>query len=162
MEIPTDDEIQQAFDAITKDGPIAKPTIELGKVLIRNPIFSSWLDRVGATMMVERGVLVGALLAGLNYGLRIGDVRLAAAAKLTTEEAAPDSITVTLAEAERQAVVLALAELALSRPGWEDGLLRPIAEKLHGSAEFDGFKLCNADRVRAERGPVLGGPRNAD
>lgn len=52
-------------------------------------------------------------------------------------------------------MLLALAELALSRPGWEPGLLRPIAEKLNGAQMFDHFKRLSADRVKAERAPWI-------
>jgi hypothetical protein len=57
----------------------------------------------------------------------------------------------TIDEGERQAVLLALAELALSRPGWDDMLSR-IAEKLNGLDLFEEFKQTSADRVNAERG----------
>jgi hypothetical protein len=63
-------------------------------------------------------------------------------------------LTITLYEEERQAMLLALAELALSRPGWDD-MLRLITRKLRGEELFDEFKRVNADRVKAERGPLL-------
>ena len=49
-------------------------------------------------------------------------------------------------ESDRQATLLALAELALSRPGWGQ-YLRGIAEKLQGVEMFDGFKRTSADRI---------------
>jgi hypothetical protein len=64
-------------------------------------------------------------------------------------------LNVSFEEEERQAILLALAELALSRPGWNDYCLRPIAEKLNGAAMFEAFKVTSADRVKAERGPLL-------
>lgn len=66
-------------------------------------------------------------------------------------------LNVTVIEGERQIVLLALAELALSRPGWDD-TLHEIAVKFHGEELFAGFKKSSADRVSAERGPL--GPRN--
>jgi hypothetical protein len=60
----------------------------------------------------------------------------------------------TIEEGERQAVLLALAELALSRPGWDD-MLRRLAEKLNGLEMFDGLKLTSADRVASERAPLF-------
>jgi hypothetical protein len=71
--------------------------------------------------------------------------------------------TYELDEEDRQAVLLALAELALSRPGW-DAMLSEIAKKLNphqksffdsGLTMFENFKLTSADRVKAERGPLL-------
>ena len=56
-------------------------------------------------------------------------------------------------EGQRQAILLAVAELALSRPGW-DALLEEIAHQLHGAEMFREFKRVNADRVRAERSPL--------
>jgi hypothetical protein len=48
-------------------------------------------------------------------------------------------------ESDRQAVLLALAELALSRPGWND-MLRRIATTLAGEGLYDEFKRLNADQ----------------
>ena len=55
-------------------------------------------------------------------------------------------------EAERQMILLALAELALSRPGFEDSI-RQIARHYDedGLPVFESFKTSNADRVKAER-----------
>jgi hypothetical protein len=61
----------------------------------------------------------------------------------------------TLREEDRQMLLLAMAELALSRPGW-DAALRAIAQRIDnaGTPMYDEMKTANADRVRAERGPV--------
>jgi hypothetical protein len=61
-----------------------------------------------------------------------------------------------LEEGERQMLVLALAELALSRPGWNDCLQR-IAQRVdnEGAPMYSELKRLNADRVRVERGPLL-------
>jgi hypothetical protein len=61
-----------------------------------------------------------------------------------------------LEEGERQMLVLALAELALSRPGWNDCLQR-IAQRVEneGAPMYERFKRSSADRVRVERGPLL-------
>lgn len=66
------------------------------------------------------------------------------------------SITVTIEEGDRQAILLAIAELALSRPGW-DYMLAKIADSLDGRHMFDEFKRLNADRVKASRSPLGGG-----
>jgi hypothetical protein len=57
------------------------------------------------------------------------------------------SITVTLEEGERQATILALANLSLQRPGW-DFMLGEIAEKLQGRVMYDEMKRLNNDRVK--------------
>jgi len=59
-------------------------------------------------------------------------------------------------EAQRQMIVLALAELALSRPGWEDSI-REIVRfyDVEGFPMFTAFKEANADRVKKTHG-VLG------
>jgi hypothetical protein len=53
-------------------------------------------------------------------------------------------------EGDRQLVLLAIAELSLSRPGW-DYALGLIADQLQGREMYDEFKRLNADRVKAER-----------
>lgn len=60
-----------------------------------------------------------------------------------------------LPEEDRQMVLLALAELALSRPGWDDTLGR-IADGMQGRPMFDEFKRLNADRVKESRGDLAG------
>lgn len=64
-------------------------------------------------------------------------------------------MTLELDEGQRQMTLLALAELALSRPGF-DHSLREIAEKMDnpGCPMFEGFKQTSADRVKSERGPL--------
>jgi hypothetical protein len=52
-----------------------------------------------------------------------------------------------LEEGERQIVVLALAELALSRPGWDPAAIRPIVERVDPEfVLYESFKTANADR----------------
>jgi len=55
-------------------------------------------------------------------------------------------------EGNRQLVLLAIAELALSRPGFDDAL-GLIADQLGGRAIFNDLKRSNADRVKASHGP---------
>lgn len=59
-------------------------------------------------------------------------------------------MTYTFEEEERQLLLLAIAELSLERPGWDDTLGR-IADNFHGRKMFDEFKRVNADRVKASR-----------
>lgn len=76
MTIPTDEEIRAAYDAIIEDGPMAEATLHLGFLCTKNPVLRQWLDRVTEhTPLVSRASLMAALVAGLNYGLRIGEAR---------------------------------------------------------------------------------------
>jgi len=56
-------------------------------------------------------------------------------------------------EGQRQMMLLAIAELALSRPGW-DWTLGKLAQQLQGAEMFTEFKRVNADRVKSERMPL--------
>jgi hypothetical protein len=56
-------------------------------------------------------------------------------------------------EGERQMLLLAIAELALSRPAW-DWTLGELAEQLHGREAFNEFARLNAERAKAERAAV--------
>jgi hypothetical protein len=62
-------------------------------------------------------------------------------------------------EGDRQLILLAIAELALSRPGW-DWTLGRLAELLStspavadGRVMFEQFKSANADRVKESHTP---------
>jgi hypothetical protein len=61
-----------------------------------------------------------------------------------------------LDEGQRQMILLAIAELALSRPGW-DWTLGEVAKVLQGEEMFTEFKRLNADGVKAERAPLTFG-----
>ena len=73
--------------------------------------------------------------------------------RLAIEDADPDGRDAIQIEGDRQMILLALAELALSRPGF-DYAIRKIAEHFHGVEMFEQFKETSADRVKAERGPL--------
>lgn len=61
------------------------------------------------------------------------------------------SLTITITEEDRQAMLLALAKLALENPGW-DQFLSEIADKLAcGRDIFDGFKLLHKPTKTEER-----------
>lgn len=69
-------------------------------------------------------------------------------------------ITVKVDEADRQAIIMALAGLALRRPGWNQ-YLRGIAEQFRDVEMFDEFKRLNADLVKPD-GDIItprGAPR---
>jgi hypothetical protein len=51
-----------------------------------------------------------------------------------------------LAEEQRQLVLLAIAKLSLSRPGF-DYALREIAQKLHGVTMYESFKAMGPDEL---------------
>ncbi len=52
-----------------------------------------------------------------------------------------------LDESDRQAILLAIAELSLSRPGWKF-MLKRIAQKLDGAQMFEGFRETSGDRIK--------------
>jgi len=52
-----------------------------------------------------------------------------------------------LDESDRQAVLLALAELSLTRPGWYN-YLATVAGKLRGREMFENFRKTSADSPR--------------
>jgi hypothetical protein len=85
MTAPTPDEIKAGYDAITRDGPAARITGELGLLAIRDPLLRGTLDRmvknaialglVGDHPAGLQGTLSGALIYGLHLGLHIGESR---------------------------------------------------------------------------------------
>jgi hypothetical protein len=56
-------------------------------------------------------------------------------------------MTFELTEEERHAVLLAIAELSLSRRGWAF-MLREIAGKLHGEEMFEQFRKISSEEKR--------------
>lgn len=52
---------------------------------------------------------------------------------------------------EHQMIILAIAELALSRPSF-DNALGQLADKLGAHKMYEDFKQSNGDRIRSERG----------
>jgi hypothetical protein len=58
-----------------------------------------------------------------------------------------------LDEKDRQATLLALAELSLSRPGWL-AMLTTVAARLGGVTLFEQFRLFNADRIGLNYNPM--------
>lgn len=65
----------------------------------------------------------------------------------------PAGMRATLDEGQRQLLILGLAELALSRPGF-NAALEEIADLFFGAELFAEFKRMNADRVKATRDPL--------
>ena len=67
--------------------------------------------------------------------------------RANTERLAQCRMAFGIDEGQRQTVLLALAELALTRPGW-NWMLGEIAEHFQGREMFDNFKAANADRIK--------------
>jgi hypothetical protein len=89
MTIPTDEEIGVAWKGIDDDGPIADETAALTMLVLKHPRFRQIIDRMlsmavpaagikladGQSAEALRPLLMGAMVSGLNYGLRIGEAR---------------------------------------------------------------------------------------
>ena len=77
---PTPEELRAAYDAITAEGPMAESTINLG-VALRATLVRELVKRIldaaesGAIQMPLEGVITGAVLWGMNMGIRIGERR---------------------------------------------------------------------------------------
>jgi len=67
-----------------------------------------------------------------------------------------DGATVTIDESQRQMILLALAQLALDRPGWTFTLLETadLFGGLDAQTMFKEFQRLNADRFRAKVEPL--------
>lgn len=81
MQIPTSEEIRAAHAAIDREGPVADTTAGLSLLAIRDPtlkaIVERWRSAIPANenALAIHGLLVGALISGLNLGVRIGEAR---------------------------------------------------------------------------------------
>ena len=58
------------------DGPAADWTLRLGVLVLRNPMLCEFLDRVSTHTGADRATMMACMVAGLNYGLRIGEARV--------------------------------------------------------------------------------------
>ncbi len=94
--IPTSEEVYNAYLEIDANGPGHADTVALGVLTIRDPILRRFIQELVERMatvqlsaaerpLLMRGALTGALMAGLNYGLRIGEARSAHGATSTGE-----------------------------------------------------------------------------
>ncbi len=88
MTLPTDDEIRAASKGIDDDGPGAGWTTDLALLCVKHPILRGIVDRMTMhanrrpdLLAVEQSVLMGAMVTGLNYGLRIAERRVDALAR---------------------------------------------------------------------------------
>ena len=91
MNYPTPEEIRLAHDAINADGPMAEATIRLGALVLHDPILKRIVrrmsrDAVGRALPPDV-VILGAIVTGLNYGLRIHEQRMAAGAREAADAA---------------------------------------------------------------------------
>jgi hypothetical protein len=88
--IPTSEEISAAHAGVLADGVVANSTIELGILAIRDPVLSEFIQGLmarlrathveGASSIAVRSAIVGAVMGGLNLGIRIGEERMKRAA----------------------------------------------------------------------------------
>jgi hypothetical protein len=96
MELPTREEIEQAWREINAAGPMAHDTLVLSALGIRNSRLSDAVRRMTEVLAktldinpslagILQALVMGCVVTGLNYGLRIGDARVAAATKAPTE-----------------------------------------------------------------------------
>ena len=91
--LATDAEIARAQEAIDADGPMAAVTIELGRLTVFNPHLKGFLERSSNAAASDapawpeysagmppaifwRAAMAGALIYGLNLGLRIAAERV--------------------------------------------------------------------------------------
>jgi hypothetical protein len=100
--------------------------------------------------IVEQGALSCALLGSIDHEQMFNAV---VDAKRSPSR---DEHWLKLDEGERQMAVLAFAELALSRPGW-DHMLKDIAQRIDnpGAPMYESMKKTSADRVAFERWPLV-------
>ena len=90
MKAPLPSEIKAAHAAIAAEGPAAPITLGLNLLALQDPYIRSWLANVMAQLppvaagvpgqvlpptLVLRGALQGAIMWGINMGLRIGEAR---------------------------------------------------------------------------------------
>lgn len=88
MKLPTQKEMEDAHSAISREGPMAETTLKLGKLAQESAVLRGWVERVvsglvgtakdapeSADSPLWHGALTGALISGLNLGLRIGEAR---------------------------------------------------------------------------------------
>jgi hypothetical protein len=64
--------------------------------------------------------------------------------------------TFELGEEQRQAILLAIAQLSLTRPGWLPGLLLPIAQQLGGAVMFENFRALGSDEPASVAAAIIG------
>lgn len=81
---PTPEEIRAAWESIDRDGPAAGTTIHLAALAMTDPTLSGVLGRMKdshvaritpETKLFAEAMLQGALIYGLNMGIRIGEAR---------------------------------------------------------------------------------------
>jgi len=104
LQFPTNEEIEEAWRGIEAAGPGAHETAVLAMHTLRNNRLADGISRMvdvycktlGIPASKERlvqGLVMGAVVTGLNYGLRIGDARVVAATKAPTDP--PTALTET-------------------------------------------------------------------
>jgi hypothetical protein len=96
MTLPTYEEIEAAWRAINEAGPMAHDTVDLSMLATKNSRLAGAVRRMADVHVkalgvdpsnadMARALIMGAMVTGLNYGLRISDARVAAVTKERTE-----------------------------------------------------------------------------
>lgn len=92
MRMPTAEELERAWREIDADGPMAETTLALSTIAIKDNRLSGVIKRIAdqsAIMLacetlprdlILLSIVQGAVISGLNYGLRIAGAREAASA----------------------------------------------------------------------------------
>ena len=77
MNYPTASEILAAQAAIDRDGPMAEVTMVLTAIAFKDPVLRGIVERLTPVSAgaVDRALITSCIVSGLNYGLRIGELR---------------------------------------------------------------------------------------
>jgi len=90
LKLPTPEEIETAWRAIDAAGPMAHDTVTLGVFAMRNRRLQAVIERLTSLVITALHVeesnrhmvepmIMACVMTGLNYGLRIADIRVKAA-----------------------------------------------------------------------------------
>lgn len=58
-------------------------------------------------------------------------------------------MTMELEESDRQVILIALAKLSLSRPGWHEHCIGPMVDRLRGRENYERYRAHGPDSARA-------------
>lgn len=86
MQIPTAEQLEKAAEIIAQRGAFAPETIELGVLVMKDPSLQRVVKNMAAGVLKARvvldsgieaavleSVITGAIMAGLNFGLTVGE-----------------------------------------------------------------------------------------
>ena len=148
MQIPTKEELEAAWREIDQAGPKAHVTTELALLALKGnrlsetvrhlaDISRAALELPDSRAGITQAVVMSCVISGLNYGLRIGDARIAAATKSTS--APPKALEETelwawLGEDDREDVAARTGEIGLKQAQTPAGMI-PMAAVLRSKME---------------------------